>query len=77
MIVPRLEVPDSSSAPTSKRVFAWSDEDGYFGAFQQAIRELGLHGKTLGVDGLTMRVTEWLMLQASIRRSKSRPSSVT
>ena len=64
MIVPRLEVPSLVKRPDLEaRVFAWSDEDGYFGAFEQAIHELGLHGKTLGVDGLTMRVTEWLVLQ--------------
>jgi Xaa-Pro dipeptidase len=38
----------------------WTDAEGYRGAFCQAVDELGLRGKTLGVDGMTMRVTEWL-----------------
>ncbi|MBZ0274646.1 MAG: aminopeptidase P family protein, partial [Anaerolineae bacterium] len=47
------------------RPFSWSDTDGYAAAFAAAVHELGLTGKTIGVDGLTMRVTEWLaFLQA-------------
>jgi Xaa-Pro dipeptidase len=38
----------------------WNDVEGYEGAFARALDELALRGKTLGVDGMTMRVTEWL-----------------
>jgi Xaa-Pro dipeptidase len=34
------------------------------GAFEQAVRELGLSNSTLSVDGLTMRVTEMLAFQS-------------
>ncbi|HEX2909082.1 MAG TPA: Xaa-Pro peptidase family protein [Phototrophicaceae bacterium] len=61
VIVPELEVARLNARPELEaRPFAWSDTTGYAGAFQQAVDELGLRGKTLGVDGLTMRVTEWL-----------------
>ena len=60
-IVPQLEVPQLNVRPDLEaRTFAWTDTEGYQGAFQQAVEELGLRGKTLGVDGLTMRITEWL-----------------
>jgi len=64
VIVPKLEVPTLVKRPDLEaRPFPWSDEDGYMGAFQQAIEELGLRGKTLGVDGMTMRITEMLAFQ--------------
>ncbi|MBI1257183.1 MAG: M24 family metallopeptidase [Chloroflexi bacterium] len=64
VIVPKLEVPTLVKRPDLEaRPFPWSDEDGYMGAFEQAIDELGLHRKTLGVDGMTMRVTEMLAFQ--------------
>lgn len=63
-IVPKLEVPSLVKRPDLEaQIFAWSDEDGYMGAFEQAVNALDLRGKILGVDGLTMRVTEWLALQ--------------
>ncbi len=64
VIVPKLEVPTLVKRPDLEaRPFPWSDEDGYMGAFEQAIDELGLRGKTLGVDGMTMRITEMLAFQ--------------
>lgn len=42
------------------RAFAWGDEEGYEGAFARALADLGLTGKRLGIDGMTMRVTEAL-----------------
>lgn len=63
-IVPRLEVPSLVKRPDLEaRVFAWRDEDGYLGAFEQALDDLNLRGKTLGIDGMTMRVSEWLAFQ--------------
>lgn len=61
VIVPRLEMPRLETRPDLKmQYFAWTDTDGYKGAFKQAVDELGLKDKNLGVDGMTMRVTEWL-----------------
>jgi Xaa-Pro dipeptidase len=65
IIIPQLEVPRvESRTDLNAQLFVWSDTEGYSGAFKQAIQELGLSGKTLGVDGLTMRVSEWLAFQA-------------
>mgnify|MGYP000597031462 CR=1 FL=1 len=61
LIVPRLEVPTIQKRPDLEaRLFMWDDADGYEGAFREAVEALGLDGKTIGVDGLTMRITEWL-----------------
>lgn len=63
-IIPELEVPKLNQRPDLEaRAFPWSDTHGYADAFQQAVKELGLDGKQLGVDGLTMRVTELLEFQ--------------
>ena len=63
-IIPELEVPKLNQRPDLEaRAFPWSDKDGYAEAFKSAVKELGLDGKKLGVDGLTMRVTELLEFQ--------------
>lgn len=73
-IVPKLEVPSLVKRPDLEaRAFAWSDEDGYAGAFEQALDELNLRGKTLGIDGMTMRLTEWLTLQGIDPTLKVKP----
>ncbi len=61
-ILPALEVLqlDKIDGLTPAHVFVWSDEQGYRGAFEQAIDTLGLREKTLGVDDNTMRVFELL-----------------
>lgn len=59
MIIPRLEMPNLAlRSDLDTQPFSWDDADGYYGAFENAVRELGLEGKTLGIDGLTMRATE-------------------
>jgi len=59
IIAPILEVPVIQANPDLEvRVFTWTDEAGYQGAFNAAIRDLGLTGKVLGVDDNTMRVFE-------------------
>lgn len=65
MIIPELEVPKLHERPDLEvRAFPWNDADGFMPAFEQAVRELGLSDSTLGVDGLTMRVTEMLAFQS-------------
>ena len=60
-IVPELEVPKLAARPDLEaRVFTWTDTEGFEGAFKQAVRELRLDEATLGVDGQTMRVFEYL-----------------
>jgi Xaa-Pro dipeptidase len=65
MIIPELEVPQLQARPDLEaRAFVWRDADGFMGAFKQAVDSLGLRGGTLGVDGFTMRVSEWLAFQS-------------
>src|SRR5262245_42688399 len=53
-IIPQLEMPKLNQRPDLEaRAFAWTDTDGYEDAFKEAVNELGLKGKKLGVDGLT------------------------
>ncbi|NDJ62277.1 MAG: aminopeptidase P family protein [Chloroflexi bacterium] len=66
VIVPQLEAIKLDNRPDlAARAFAWTDEAGYAGAVAAAITALDLRGQTLGVDGMTMRVTEWLAFQAA------------
>lgn len=61
VIIPKLEAQKvTARTDLEAQLFVWTDEEGYEGAFAQALDQLGLRGKTLGVDGMTMRVTEWL-----------------
>ncbi len=61
MIIPQLEMQQLNIRPDLEaRPFAWSDVEGYEGAFAELIDTLGLRGKKIGIDGMTMRVTEWL-----------------
>jgi Xaa-Pro dipeptidase len=60
-IIPRLEVPQLNARDDLEvRVFSWSDEEGYEGAYREAIEVLGLSGKQLGIDDRTMRMFEWM-----------------
>ncbi len=65
LIVPLLEVLTVRKRAdlADARLFTWNDADGFDSAFAAAIDALGLRGGTLGVDGMTMRVTEGLILQ--------------
>ena len=63
-IIPELEVPKLHERPDLEaRAFVWKDADGFMGAFQEAVDSLGLAQGMLGVDGMTMRVSEWLSFQ--------------
>jgi Xaa-Pro dipeptidase len=63
-IIPKLEVTKLKNRPDLEaQEFAWSDTDGYLASFDEAVHMLELNGKArLGVDGMTMRVFEWLGL---------------
>jgi Xaa-Pro dipeptidase len=65
LVIPELELPQLSRYPQlSPRIFSWSDEEGYEGAFRRALTELELTEQVLGIDGLTMRAGEYLALLA-------------
>jgi Xaa-Pro dipeptidase len=57
-IVPALEVGVIEKHGVQGEMFVWTDKDGYQGAFDAAVRQLGLTGGRLGVDDNTMRLFE-------------------
>lgn len=64
IIIPVLEASKAEDAGISlKHIFAWSDEDGYAGAFERAATYLGLRNSRLGIEALRMRVLEMEMLR--------------
>lgn len=64
IIIPSLEAMKARQAGISQeRIFAWSDDEGYTGAFQRAIAHLELADYLLGVEALHMRVLELELLQ--------------
>lgn len=64
IIIPTLEAMKARTAGIPEdRIFAWSDEEGYTGAFQQACAHLELSDYLLGVEALHMRVLELELLQ--------------
>ena len=65
LVLPELEVPQLSAHPElSPRVFSWSDEAGFAGAFRAALDDLGLREQIVGIDAMTMRAGEYLALLA-------------
>ena len=64
IIIPRLEAMKAEAAGIpANRIFAWSDEEGYAGAFQQACAHLELSDYLIGVEALRMRVLEMELLE--------------
>jgi len=64
IIIPTLEADKAHQAGiTEERIFSWSDDDGYTGAFQQACAHLELSDYLLGVEALHMRVLEMELLR--------------
>ena len=64
IIIPVLEAVKAEEAGIPlERIFAYSDEDGYTNAFQQACATLELSDYLLGVEALAMRVLELELLQ--------------
>lgn len=63
IIIPTLEAMKAQEAGIPEdRIFAWSDRDGYTGAFQQACAHLELSDYLLGVEAFHMRVLELELL---------------
>lgn len=64
IIIPMLEAMKAKDAGIPpQRIFAWTDEEGYTGAFQQACAFLELSDYLLGVESLYMRVLEYELLK--------------
>ena len=64
IIIPMLEAMKARAAGIAEeRIFAWSDQEGYTGAFQQACAHLELSDYLLGVEALQMRVLELELLK--------------
>lgn len=64
VIIPNLEAAKAEGAGILEdRIFSWSDEEGYTGAFQQACAHLELSDFLLGVEELHMRVLELELLR--------------
>lgn len=64
IIIPTLEAMKARDAGIPvERVYAWSDEEGFTGAFQQACAHLELNDYLLGVEALHMRVLELELLK--------------
>ncbi len=65
LVLPELEVSQlTAHTELTPRIFSWSDEAGYTGAFRAALEELDLCDRVLGIDALTMRAGEYLALLA-------------
>lgn len=65
VIIPELEYGQlEARSDLAVTAFRWQDQDGYEQAFAAALDFLDLQGKTLGVDGMSMRVSESLALRA-------------
>ncbi len=65
IIIPGLEAMKAEKAGISpSRIFAWTDEEWFEGAFQKAEKILNLDGKHWGVEALYMRVLELDALKA-------------
>ena len=64
IIIPNLEAMKAEQAGIpDDRIFAWTDDEGYTGAFQRACAHLELSDYLLGVEALHMRVLELELLQ--------------
>lgn len=64
VVIPNLEAMKAEAAGIpAHRIFAWRDDEGYTGAFQQACAHLELSDYLLGVEAFHMRVLELELLQ--------------
>ncbi len=64
IIIPNLEAMKAHEVGIpEERIFGWTDEDGFTGAFQQCCAHLELADYLLGVEALHMRVLEYETLK--------------
>jgi Xaa-Pro dipeptidase len=64
VIIPTLEsVKARQAGIPEERIFAWTDDEGYTAAFQQACAHLELSDYLLGVEAFNMRVLEYELLK--------------
>ncbi len=57
-VLPALEAERMKASGLPFELYPWTDAEGYHGAFEAAVRELGLAGKRIGVEELRMRMLE-------------------
>jgi len=72
LIAPFFEVGKAASGPVALNWRTYSYKDGvpYQDAFDAAAAECNLHGKTIAVEPLQMRVLEWTLLSHAAREIK-------
>lgn len=64
-VIPELEIPLFERHPEPAEFIAYTDADGYEGAFFTAMDRIGAAGKTIGVEGLFMRFFEGEIIRQS------------
>lgn len=57
-LLPSFEAAEAEALPFEAELFAWRDEEGYRGAFRDALAALRLGGRSLGVEGRRIRFLE-------------------
>lgn len=62
-VIPKLEVPLFSRHRLPAKLYPWTDKEGYAHAFQSALADLDVAGKTIGVEGLRLRFFEGEILR--------------
>ena len=64
-VIPELEIPLFERHPAPAELIAYTDAEGYEGAFRSALDRIGARGKTIGVEGLHMRFFEGEVIRHS------------
>ena len=64
-VIPQLEIPLFERHPSPAELIAYTDAEGYEGAFRSAMDRIGVSGKTIGVEGLFMRFFEGEIIRQS------------
>ncbi|MCP4359190.1 MAG: aminopeptidase P family protein [Chloroflexi bacterium] len=78
IVIPTLEAMKARAAGIPDgRIFAWSDEEGYTGAIQQACAHLELTDYLLGIESLHMRVLEYELLKRYAPGLQTTPAEPT
>ena len=64
-VIPELEIALFQRHKIASEILAYTDAEGYAGAFRQALDRIGKRGATIGVEGLLMRFFEGEVIRAS------------